>query len=104
LAAATARREARARLDTRARAGVVDALGRAEGRAAVGAAREEDVVVAQAVVLPGDEELVTVDGEARVPLVGGRGGVGRDTGLRVVELCVGREGGAAVVAAGMEDV
>src|SRR5439155_667532 len=53
----------------RARAGVVHALCGCEGSAAVGAGREEDVVVAESVVLPGDEELAVGHGEARVPLV-----------------------------------
>src|SRR5207249_7381258 len=49
-------RQARPALLARARARVVHALGGRERRAAVEAGREEDVVVAEAVVLPGDEE------------------------------------------------
>src|SRR5207253_2560911 len=83
----------------RARAGarVVHALGGCEGRAGVEAGGEEDVVVAEAVVLPGDEERAVVGGQARVPLVRGRVVVGVEAGLGVVELAVGPEARSPVV-------
>src|SRR5207237_4122083 len=55
--------EARARLLAHARPGVAHPLRRREGRAAVGAGGEEDVVVAEAIVLPGDEEVAPVERE-----------------------------------------
>src|SRR4029077_12282688 len=97
-------RQARPALLARARARVVHALGGREGRAAVEAGREEDVVVAEAVVLPGDEERAAGGSEARVPLVGGRVVVDVEAGLGVVELAVGREGRALVVAPRVENV
>src|SRR5947209_15689041 len=96
-------REARAGLLAHARPGIVHPLRRREGRATVGAGGEEDVVVAEAIVLPGDEEVAPVERERRVPLVGRRVVVGVEARLRVVELAVRREVQAAVVAARVED-
>src|SRR5437899_10506319 len=62
-------REARAGLLAHARPGIVHPLRRREGRTAVGAGGEEDVVVAEAVVLPGDEEVAAFERERWVPLV-----------------------------------
>src|SRR5262249_47426255 len=104
LRALSRHREAGTRLLAAAAPRVIHALRRGEPAAAVGAGREEDVVVAETVVLPRDEEPPAVDGERRVPLVGRRFGVGIEAALRVVELPARREAGAAVVAARMEDV
>src|SRR6266849_7896777 len=97
-------RQARPALLARAGARVVHALGGREGLAGVEAGGEEDVVVPEAVVLPGDEERAVVGSQARVPLVRGRVVVGVESYLGVVELAVGREARAPVVTARVEDV
>src|SRR5438093_3684640 len=79
-------REARAGLLAHARPGIVHPLRRREGRATAAAGGEEDVVVAEAIVLPGDEKVAPVEPERRVPLVGRRVGVGAEAGLGAVEL------------------
>src|SRR5262245_38079622 len=96
--------QARPRLRARAAARVVDPLGRREGGATVGAGREEDVVVAETVVLPGDEQVTAVRCEGRMPLIARRLGVGVEAEARIVELAGGSEGRAAVGAARIEDV
>src|SRR6185503_14426077 len=96
LRAASAEREARARLLAGSGPRVVDALRGGEGDAAVDALREEDVVVAQSVVLPRSEHVLAVHREARMPLVRRRVGVGIEADLRIVELDVFGEGRSEV--------
>src|SRR5262249_47500986 len=80
--------EAPARLLARARAGVVDPLRRPERLPAVAAAREEDVVVSESIVLPGEEQRAGVDCDRRRPLVRRWIVIGIGARLRVVDLDV----------------